>query len=166
MIRKAIPSEIDEILDITKACASKMISEGIFQWNEFYPQRSAFETDIERSELFVITSKKRLIGCIVISEQKDEEYDAIEWLTGDGLNYYIHRLAIHPANQGQGFAKKAMDFAEDYCRKRSGISVRLDTFSRNIRNQRFYETRGYKRLGHIYFPRQSEFPFYCYELIL
>ncbi|MGM0391936.1 MAG: GNAT family N-acetyltransferase, partial [Bacteroidota bacterium] len=30
----------------------------------------------------------------------------------------------------------------------------------------FYESRGYQKLGDIYFPKQSEHPFHCYELIL
>jgi len=33
-------------------------------------------------------------------------------------------------------------------------------------NQKFYELRGYKKLGSIYFPKQSEHPFYCYEFVL
>ncbi|HET8854785.1 MAG TPA: GNAT family N-acetyltransferase, partial [Salinimicrobium sp.] len=45
-------------------------------------------------------------------------------------------------------------------------SVRLDTFSQNQRNQKFYVKRGYSRLGDIYFPKQSEFPFHCYEKII
>ena len=79
---------------------------------------------------------------------------------------YIHRLAVHPEYQGKGFAQKMMDYAEDYARKENYISVRLDTFSQNHRNQRFYEARGYQKLGDIYFPKQSVHPFHCYELIL
>ena len=59
-----------------------------------------------------------------------------------------------------------MDFAENYAKDNSHISVRLDTFSKNKRNLKFYESRGYQRLDGIYLPKQSEFPFYCYELIL
>jgi ribosomal protein S18 acetylase RimI-like enzyme len=59
-----------------------------------------------------------------------------------------------------------MSFAEEFAQKNNYASVRLDTFSVNKRNQRFYELRGYKKLGDIYFPKQSEFPFHCYELIL
>tara|TARA_R110000796_G_scaffold10530_3_gene34877 strand:+ start:23224 stop:23403 length:180 start_codon:yes stop_codon:yes gene_type:complete len=59
-----------------------------------------------------------------------------------------------------------MNFAEDYARKGGFISVRLDTFSKNSRNNKFYQARGYQQLGDIYFPKQSEFPFHCYELIL
>jgi ribosomal protein S18 acetylase RimI-like enzyme len=166
MIRKAKPSEIDEILIITRACAAKMIDEGIYQWNEHYPHRKAFETDVVRGELFVITSEETIQGCIVISTLKDEEYKNVCWLTEDGHNYYIHRLAIHPVFQGKGLAKRLMDFAETYVRENKGLSVRLDTFSKNLRNQRFYELRGYTRLEEIYFLKQSEHPFYCYELPL
>jgi ribosomal protein S18 acetylase RimI-like enzyme len=58
-----------------------------------------------------------------------------------------------------------MSYAEDYARKKLYYSVRLDTFSKNLKNQKFYEQRGYIKLGEIYFPKQSKYPFYCYELI-
>ena len=96
----------------------------------------------------------------------DEEYIPIEWLTKNDNNLYIHRLAVDPEYWGKGYAQQLMNFAEDYARKNNYESVRLDTFSQNTRNQKFYETRGYQRLGNIYFPKQSEYPFYCYELIL
>lgn len=166
MIREAKPSEIDKIITITQACASKMIAEGVFQWNEFYPNKKAFEKDLSRDELYVLLAAEKIVGCVTISTKKDEEYSAIDWLTGDGLNYYIHRLAVHPDFQHQGNAKKLMDFAENFAKQRNGVSVRLDTFSKNYRNQRFYEARGYEKLGDVYFPRQTEFPFHCYELIL
>ena len=166
MIRLAIPSDIPLILNITKACSKAMISKGIYQWNEYYPSVEAFKRDLDRNELFVLIENNQCIGCVVISTFMDEEYWPIEWLTENSNNLYIHRLAVHPEFQGQGNAQKLMDFAEHYGRKHGFASVRLDTFSKNVRNQRFYEQRGYKRLGNIYFPKQSEYPFYCYELIL
>jgi len=166
MIRKAKLSEIEEIITITRACATKMASEGIFQWNQHYPNKEVFQKDIIREELFVIFSENTIMGCIVISSEKDSEYNTINWLTEDGNNYYIHRLAVHPTYQAQGIARKLMNFAETFALENNVVSIRLDTFSQNLRNQKFYETRGYSRLGDIYFPKQSEHPFYCYELIL
>lgn len=166
MIRKAKVSEIQKIMEMTRACAAKMISEGILQWNEHYPSKIAFETDLRREELFVLTSEENVLGSITISEVKDAEYDPISWLTQDGNNYYIHRLAVHPAAQHQGNAKKLMDFAEDYAASKKGVSVRLDTFSQNKRNQQFYKARGYVQLGDIFFPKQSKHPFHCFELVL
>jgi len=166
MIRHAKISEITDIIAISKACAQRMIANGIHQWNEHYPSVQHFEKDIERDELFVLELGNKIIGTIVLSTYMDEEYQDIKWLTPNGNNIYVHRLSIHPEYQGRGYAQELMDFAENFARENKFDSVRLDTFSQNERNQRFYETRGYKKLGNIYFPKQSEHPFHCYEFLL
>ena len=166
MIRKAEETDIEFIMLITKACAKAMIANGIYQWNEHYPNRSAFENDLKRKELYTLEINSQVVGCIVISALIDQEYLPVKWLTPNKNNIYIHRLAIHPNLQGKGYAQQLMDFAEQFAIDHNYSSIRLDTFSQNKRNQKFYELRGYKRLGDIYFPKQSEFPFYCYELVL
>ncbi|WP_299394207.1 GNAT family N-acetyltransferase [uncultured Gelidibacter sp.] len=166
MIRKATSSDIENIISITKACAQNMVDKGIYQWNEYYPNAAAFAKDIHRNELYVLTKENKVIGTIVISTYMDKEYHPIHWLTPNNNNLYIHRLSVHPDFQGHGYAQKLMDFAEHYGKENGYASIRLDTFSQNDRNQKFYELRGYRRLGSIYFPKQSEHPFYCYEYIL
>lgn len=166
MIRRAKISEIPDILIITKACAHNMMEKGIFQWNEEYPSAEAFEKDIERNELFVLEEATKIIGTVVISTLMDNEYVPVKWLTPNSNNVYIHRLAVDPNFQGMGYAQKLMDFAENSARKNDFISVRLDTFSQNKSNQKFYEKRGYQRLEDIAYPKQSEHPFHCYELVL
>lgn len=166
MIRKGTIEDIDAILNITKLCAAHMINKQIYQWNEHYPNKSVFENDVLRKELVVIETNSGLIGCIAISTFMDDEYVPVSWLTPNENNLYIHRLAIHPEFQGKGYAQKLMDYAENYAKTNSFASVRLDTFSKNERNQKFYEARGYQRLGNIMFPKQSNYPFYCYELVL
>ncbi len=166
MIRKGSFKDIVSIMHLTRACAKVMIANGIYQWNEHYPNPSAFKNDIERNELYVLDFKGKIMGTIVVSTLMDKEYIPIKWLTKNENNIYIHRLAIHPNIQGQGYAQLLMDFAEHYAIEHGYSSILLDTFSQNKRNQKFYELRGYKRLGDIYFPKQSEFPFHCYELVL
>jgi ribosomal protein S18 acetylase RimI-like enzyme len=166
MIHKAEEIDIKPIMVITKACAQAMVVKGIYQWNAHYPNVTAFENDIKRNELYVLEINAQVAGCIVISTCMDEEYMPIKWQTKNENNIYIHRLAIHPQLQGKGYAQQLMEFAEHYAIENSYSSIRLDTFSKNRRNQKFYELRGYKRLGDIYFPKQSKFPFHCYELVL
>ena len=167
MIRLAKKEEIDKIVAITRACASKMIVNGIHQWNEQYPSREAFEHDVKRKELYVLEDYGNISGCIVISTFKDLIYNEVKWLTeNDKPSLYIHRLAVHPNNQGQGIAQKLMLYAENWAKEGDFQSVRLDTFSHNTRNNRFYKQRGYHKLGNVYFPKQSKHPFYCYELPL
>jgi len=163
MIRLAQKEEITELLAITSACAKDMISNNIFQWNEEYPSKTIFENDVYQKELYVLISEEKIIGCIVLTPKIEKEYHLITWLTPNKNNLYIHRLAIHPKFQGKGFARKLMCFAENFAIENIYRSIRLDTFSENARNQKFYELRGYKKLGEIFFPRQSESSFYCYE---
>ena len=58
MIHKATLQDIDTILNLTNACANHMISNGILQWNERYPDRPAFENDVKRGELYVMEMDK------------------------------------------------------------------------------------------------------------
>jgi len=166
MIRCAKILEIPDILKLTKACAKHMEKKGIFQWNEEYPSSGAFEKDISRKELFVVKSGNKIIGCITITPYMDEEYVPLKWLTPNENNLYIHRLAVGPEYQGKGYAQMLMNYAEKYARNNRYNSIRLDTFSKNKRNQKFYEQRGYQKLENVYFPKQSDYPFYCYELVL
>ena len=149
-----------------RACAANMIEKNILQWNEFYPNKTAFINDVNREEFYVLEIDNTVLGCITISTFMDQEYIPISWLTQNKNNIYIHRLAVHPNLQGKGYAQQLMKFAEHYAQENNVLSIRLDTFSQNKRNQKFYELRGYKKLGDIFFPKQSKHPFHCYELVL
>ncbi|HSP12865.1 MAG TPA: GNAT family N-acetyltransferase [Salegentibacter sp.] len=166
MIRKASLKELNDIKKLTEACAEALQQQNIFQWNEYYPSREKLENDIKREELFVYEHKNRLIAIIVLTPKMDEVYRNISWLTETENNLYVHRLATHPDFWGQGYARKVMDFAEDFAKTGNFISIRLDTFSQNKRNQKFYEARGYHKLGDVYFPHKNDEPFHCYELVL
>jgi len=166
MIRTARAKDIDSLMEITHACAIHMTRQGIHQWNEHYPSKNTFINDLSRKELYVLEIDGKVIGCVVISTHMDDEYNPIQWLTQNNNSIYVHRLAIEPNNQVKGYAQKLMDFAESKAKEHGFNSIRLDTFSKNLRNQRFYERRGYQRLGNVYFPNQSVYPFYCYELLL
>ncbi|WP_150452058.1 GNAT family N-acetyltransferase [Arenibacter lacus] len=166
MICLAKESDIPEILKLTAACAKALVEVGIYQWNESYPSQEKFEKDISRGELYLLKTDQEIIGTIVISTFMDPEYYSVSWTTPNQHNYYIHRLAVHPQHQKKGYGKLLMEYAEEYARTNRAVSVRLDTFSKNEGNNTFYKNRGYQKVGHIFFPKQSKYPFLCYELIL
>jgi len=165
-IRLAIISDIDDIKKIAEACAIDMANYSIFQWNEQYPSREVFKKDIESGSLYVLEINKKVVGCIVLTDFKDSVYKDVKWLTKDSKNLYIHRLAVNPAFQKKGNGRKLMDFAESFAVENNFVSIRLDTFSLNHRNNKFYNSRGYTQLEDVFFPMQSEFPFHCYEKVL
>ena len=166
MIRPAIKTDLSKTIQITQACAKHLCEMGIFQWNENYPSLEAFEKDFSNEELFVLEIEGDVIGAIVISTRKDDVYEPIDWLTEDSTNGYLHRLCVHPKHQGKGHARALLNFAENHLKELGAVSVRLDTCSKNLRNNKLYEARGYRRLGDVYFEQKSPFPFHCYEKLL
>lgn len=166
MISKASIVDLSDLYALTKSCAKHMIKKGIFQWNEKYPSKEILQQDIELQQIWKLQVGTTIIGTIVLTEMEDKEYKNVKWLTKNYKNLYIHRLAVLPNFQGKGYAQKLMNFAENYAKEHNFKSIRLDTFSQNKRNQLFYEKRNYTKLESIYFPNQSEFPFYCYEKVI
>ena len=165
-IEKAIISDIELLVAITKSCAKFMIENGIFQWNEQYPSKEVLVNDINLKQLWKLVDKNSIIGLIVLTKIEDKEYSNVKWMTENGNSLYVHRLAVHPKFQGKGYAQKLMDFAENYAIEKAYKSIRLDTFSQNKRNINFYKKQHYKRLESIFFPKQSAYPFYCFEKVL
>ena len=166
MIRKAIKDDLHRIIEITKACAVFMISNNIFQWNEHYPNIETFENDALNENLYVLEINKKLIGCLVISHEMDEFYMKVKWQTPNHNNIYLHRLAVDPSYQKKGYAKQLMNFSFKYAKVNNIKSIRLDTFSGNPFNNIFYSNLGFKKLGKIYFRKQSDKPFYCFEKVM
>ena len=166
MIRKATINDLDRIIEITKACAVFMISNKIFQWNEHYPNIETFEEDVLNQNLYVLEIKNKLIGCLVISNKMDEFYSKVNWLTPNKNNLYLHRLAVDPDYQKKGYAKQLMSFSFEFAKANNIISIRLDTFSGNPFNNIFYSNLGFEKLGEIYFRKQSDKPFYCFEKVM
>lgn len=167
MIAHGKPEELDAILALTRACGKHMRENGIDQWDENYPDRMSLERDITSNTLFAYREKGEVIGIVVLNETQDPEYADIQWSTKESdRNIVVHRLAVSPDHQGQGIARKIMDFAEEWAHKNDFDAIRLDTFSQNPRNQRFYKNRGYTELGSVYLSYKKEHPYFCYELLL
>ena len=71
IFRKSSLSDLDEIWAFVHSSIVKMISEKIFQWDDIYPTRADFETDIMKGELTVGFDEKsgKLVCIYVINSQ-------------------------------------------------------------------------------------------------
>jgi len=159
--------EIEAILALTKACGKHMRDNGIDQWDENYPDYDSLLNDLKTETLFTYREGNEILGIIVLNSSQDEEYSAMNWSTSeDDRNIVVHRLAVHPEHQGKGIARSIMDFAEKWAADNNYDAIRLDTFSQNPRNQKFYTNRGYTELGSVYLKYKKDHPYFCYEMLL
>jgi ribosomal protein S18 acetylase RimI-like enzyme len=165
-IKKALQTDIPEILALVQQCIKDMNAQDITQWNDLYPPMEIFSQDIDKGTLFKLTDNQKIIGIIVLSDIQDEEYKDITWQDTSDKFIVVHRLAVQPDRQRQGLAEKMLEFAELYAKDNGFASIRIDTFSKNPRTLNLFEKRKYQRKsGEIHFPENSE-PYYCYEKLL
>lgn len=151
-----------EILSLLRDCKSSLDQQGIFQWTDAYPSLTIVEQDIQAAHLYSAILGDRCVGIVSVSDEQEPEYAAVTWNDHAGKILVIHRLAVHPAYNGQGIARALMDFAEQYGIENNYSSVRLDAFSANERVLKFYTNRSYQQRGEVFFPGRTA-PFYCYE---
>ena len=167
MIRLAKLSEMNTIAKMLARCGKHLREQGIDQWDENYPNLSQIEIDIKTETCFICVENETILGCVVLNEIQDEEYFQLNWLTkNDARHLMVHRLGVDPKSQGKGIARALMDFSESYAKTSNYHSIRLDTFSQNQRNQRFYLNRNYIEIGKIFLPYKKDHPYHCYEMIL
>lgn len=135
---------------------------GIYQWTDNYPTSSIIESDLRKGVLYLLKKGQEIIGAINISEEQEVEYQSINWKFDAAKVLVIHRLVIDPQYQRQGYARRLMDFAEDFALANDYSSIRLDAYSQNHKVIEFYKKRNYFVRGDVYFP-QREHSFHCME---
>lgn len=161
-IIKASERQIDGIMNLCKKCSVNMIDKGIDQWDEVYPNKEVFLNDIRNDSLFIVRSNnlQEIIGCIVLNEYQDREYQDVNWKYDGGKVAVIHRLMVHPQYEGRGIAQHLVRYVEELVKKSQYDAIRLDVFCKNPRAINFYNKLGYEVAGKVTFRKGF---FWCCE---
>lgn len=162
IIRHAREDDLNDLLRIARNATQHMEKNGIFQWDDSYPNRNILETDIQREHTRVIENEGNIAGFITVDEEESPEYKNIAW-SFLGRVLVIHRLTIDPAHQGKKFASRLMDYAEEEAKSNGYDTVRLDAFTKNPIAVSLYEKRGYRNAGTVQFRKGQ---FYCFEKLI
>lgn len=159
-IKKATIRDINVIMGIIKDAIIDMESQGIFQWDNIYPNKDVISKDIYKENLYVYLDDNIIKGFIVLNEFQDKEYEMIKWKYDTYKNLIIHRLCINPKYKGRGIATALIKFAEVFGEDNKYEAIRLDSFINNSNACRLYAKNGYEKRGIVNF-RKGEF--WCLE---
>ena len=132
-------------------------------WNDAYPAAENFEDDIAHDALFVMrTPSGRIVGAISI--ERDPDVDVLPcWNPALQPAGEIARLAVHPAYQGRGRARKLVGFIMEELQRRGYRSIHLLVNSRNETALRSYAAFRFDNVGECDMYGQH---FLCYEKAL
>ena len=165
IIRKANKVDLENIMKMYKSCVKGMITNGIDQWDDTYPNTEIISQDLEVMTYYVAEIEGEIIGGINIDQNQDETYLAIDWKDKSNSFLVVHRLGVKEENWGEEMGKRLMNFVEDLVVEKKLKSIRLDTYSGNPKAMEFYKQLGYTRLGHIYL-KSNKNEYYCFEKII
>ncbi len=155
-------TDIHPIFGVFRECRYDLDNQGIKQWDDIYPNKEVIAADIKNQSIFILKHDEEIGGVISFDEVEIEEYKSVNWKHTNGRNVVVHRLSVRPKFQGQGIAKKLIQFVHGKCKEEQFSSVRLDVYSGNQRAIEFYKRLGYEIRGEVWYPRRT-LPFYCME---
>ena len=145
-VRKAVPSDLGEIMAVYRAAQDFMIRSGNpTQWGHFYPTQALLSTDIAAGTCYVLPENGAVHGVFVLRFGEEPTYRVIEngaW-PNDAPYITLHRVASDGAIHGVFRA------AVRFCAGKSG-HIRVDTHADNLVMQRQIEKNGFARCGTIY----------------
>ena len=72
--RLGTPDDLDEVVSLVEGAKRLMSAQGINQWDDIYPCREDFESDIKKSNLYVVLQEEKIAAVYVISEECDDIY--------------------------------------------------------------------------------------------
>lgn len=147
-IRKASSADANTIFTFVQAAISKMISQGIFQWDEIYPTQNDFLTDAQNNQLYIVEIENKPAACFVLNKECDQEYQNGTWSYNGDDYVVIHRLCVNPEFQNQGVGRKTCLMIEELVKAQGVKAIKLDCFTQNPYSQKMYEKLGYKIVGY------------------
>ncbi len=164
-IRKAYKEDLIKIMKMYESCVAGMIKNGIDQWDDTYPDTQTIAQDLENQTYYVAEEKKVIVGGINIDKNQDLTYLDVNWEDTSNQFLVVHRLAVKEEFWNKKIGKNLMLFTEKMAIKRGLKSIRLDTYSGNLKAMDFYIKLGYRKLGAINLkPNKNEY--YCFEKII
>ena len=156
--RKAVESDIEDIMNIINKAQCYLKELEIDQWQNNYPNYDVIKEDINNNNSYVLLKDNIIIGTVAVIFNGEKTYDTIyngQWLS-DGEYATIHRLAVDSNYRGLGISSIILENIKKMCIENNINSIKVDTHSGNLPMQKFLQKHGFIRCGIIYLEDGNE----------
>ncbi len=140
--------ELNQIFTLFENAVKNMNNQGVFQWDEIYPNYEVLSADIDSETLFVGRLDNEIVSVFVINDCCDDEYNDGNWQYKDLSYRIVHRLCVNPDFQNKGIGTYTMNYIEKIVKQMGIQTIRLDCFTKNQYAFRMYKGLGYDVVGY------------------
>jgi hypothetical protein len=74
---------IPSVVRLISASTQTMRENGIYQWDEIYPNEEIITQDVDSRSLYVLEQGDRCIAAVALNQEQDEAYQQVHWLGGE-----------------------------------------------------------------------------------
>lgn len=156
--RKAVKSDIKEIMGIISQAQIYFKECNIDQWQDNYPNSETIKEDMLNKHSYVLLKSDKIVATVSASFQGEKTYDAIyngQWISN--YEYVVmHRLAVHEKYKGLGLSNKIIKNIEKIALGKNIHSIKVDTHKDNISMKKVLIKNNFKYCGIIYLEDGSE----------
>ncbi|CDM67260.1 N-acetyltransferase GCN5 [Clostridium bornimense] len=155
--RKAIKSDLDNIMIIIKEAQKYFKENNIDQWQDNYPNEKTILNDVNNETSYVLVKDDNIVATASISFEAEPTYNHIEgnWLTNDRY-VVIHRVAVSNDYKGLRLSSTILDNAKALALKNNIHSIKIDTHKDNKAMQKVLLKNNFTYCGIIYLEDNSE----------
>lgn len=144
LFREAVPSDLDAVMALYRACTAVAPSHGNDSWDENYPCREFAEEDVRNHGLFVLEQEGEIIGAVSLVPHDDWDEVPV-WTVEPACS--LSRLAILPAMQGRHLAQRLLEEVSAVAKARGYAATRHGSLPTNLPANRLYDRMGYVERG-------------------
>lgn len=156
--RKAVETDIKNIMNIIEQAQSYFKEQGINQWQDNYPNFETIKNDVNNGESYILLKENNIVATAAVSFDGEKTYDTIydgEWLSSSEFAV-IHRVAVDNGYKGLGLASEIIKNVEKLCLNNGIYSIKIDTHEENMSMQNLLKKNGFKYCGIIYLEDKSK----------
>lgn len=148
---QATPDELPEVLETLNDAARWLSRRNIHQWPAEFGNAGDWRTVriakyIQSGQTWIVRFGGEPVAAFSLTDAADPDF-AHGWPHEGGEALYIFRMAVRRAWSGRDIGGRILDWASVKARAEGKAWLRLDCHRHNRALQRYYEDRGFIRVG-------------------
>jgi RimJ/RimL family protein N-acetyltransferase len=150
--RKAIETDINNIMKIINQAQAYFKEQGISQWQNNYPNTETISNDVANNYSYVLLKDSKIVATVAVCFDGEKTYDSIyegEWICNHGFAV-IHRIAVDNTYKGLGLSSQIIKNIEKLCFDKRVNSIKVDTHKENISMKKLLKKNKFQYCGVIY----------------
>jgi uncharacterized protein YqgV (UPF0045/DUF77 family) len=156
--RKAVETDINNIMKIIKQAQVYFKQQGINQWQDNYPNIETIRDDIIHKNGYVLLKDNNIVATVAVSFDKEKAYNSIydgEWISNNEYAV-IHRMAVDNNYKGLELSFQIIKNIEQLCLNKDVHSIKVDTHEENLSMQKLLKKNKFQYCGIVYLEDKSK----------